>query len=505
MTPGASLEPQSPAERIAAIANTVQRHWPVALTSLALALAIAAVHIITATPIYEAKALVLLQPSDAVAATLEAGVTSPINAQRDLDTNAGLLTVTPVADAVRRRLQLAESSPSLLSRVSLSGQQESNLVTVAVRDGSATRASQIATAFAYAAATYRATVTRAQLQDAIDAGRASLATMDPSARAMVSGRVRELRAAQAVQTGGMRVIQPARVPTSPATPRAGLILGIALAVGLALAITASLLWSRFAGRLRRASDVAVALAGPVLAVLPRDPERCATATAALAASLIGQGHARDGQVLLWADAARTPLAQDVLDLVCAHLAAAGRSALLIEPDRGLPRRDRTGGERVRAGALPRNGHTPLSLQHVAIDDAAGPAGAPSYAVLSLLDGESPPRARVAGRDPEAVIAVCRRLADVVLVAGSIERTPQFGPLLDACDAVILVADVRRCRRCAARHVRRSMSDASSKLLGVVMTEHGRPRSRRRPAGAPRRRTTATPSVDLPADLPLSAP
>lgn len=493
MTTDHGRDPQSPAERIAATVAIVRRRWPVALTTLALVLAIAAVHLATATPIYEARALVLLQPSDAVTATLEGGAVSPINAQRDLDTNAGLLTVAPVADAVRQRLRLADSSRALLSRVSLSGQQQSNLVTVAVRDASAAGAARIATEYARAAANYRATVARAQLQEAIDAGRASLRTMDLASRAVVSRRLRELRTAKAVQTGGMRVIQPASVPTAPASPRAGVVLATALALGLVLALAAALL----SERLRRASDFAVSFAGPLLAVLPRDPQPCATATAALVASLIGQGHARDGQVLLLADAAQVPLARDVLDLVCAHLAAMGRSALLIEPERA----PQIGAGEDAGGSGDPLGHGPgtLSLQHVAIDDDAGPAGAPSYAVLTMKGGEPQSGARINGGDPGAIIAVCRRLADVVLIAGSLHRSSQLGPLLNDCDAVILVADLRHSRLCAARRARGAMGDASAKLLGVVMTEHGRPRPRRRPAGTPCRRPIASPTgnTDLP--------
>lgn len=494
----AQPELRSPAERLGAMVRTVRRRWPLALAVFALVVVVGAVHVTTATRIYEAHAVILLQPSDAVTTTLAGAPGTPVNAQRDLDTNAALVTATPVADAVRRRLGLTESSDALLSRVHLDGQQTSNLVTVAVRDANAMRAAQIATAFARAAGEYRARVARGQLQDAIDAGRRSLLDMDDSSRRVVEQRLQELSAAEAVQTGGMRVVQPAAVPASPAAPRAALALGGAFGLGLALALGAALLAERLDDRLRDAAEVAACFASPVLAVLPCERGSRAAGAAELAATLIDRGLACDGQVLLFADAGETPLASDVTELVCAHLAAAGRSALLVET------RPREAMQPHDLGPRRHDGPGTLSLQHVSLTDEAGPAGSPSYAVLGIMPGEPEADAPPRGRDPGSLIPIARRLADVVLVAGSVADLRRLRALLGASDAVALIADVRCTKASAAPRARAAIASAPSKLVGVVLAESGRPAVRRRRASAPRRAGLTAPVIDLPPHLAEAA-
>lgn len=177
----------------------------------------------------------------------------------------------------------------------------------------------------------------------------------------------------------------------------------------------------------------------------------------------------------------TTLAPDVAELVCAHLAAAGRSALLVEiaPRHHVHRWD----------VSPRldGGRGTLSVRHVSSVNASGPEGSSSYALLEVTPGESRPGAPPPGCDPGSVLAVARRLADVVLVAGSTGLPQQLEAVLGASDAIVLVVENELA---PTRAVKREIGKASSKLVGVVVAE--RRRCAAAPEAAATQRSTARP-------------
>ena len=89
---------------------------------------------------YEATAQILLQQPDQVNAVLNPdAITSAANVQREVNTNAQLITSVPVIDAVRRQLRLTESVPDLVDRLSVTGEATSNLVEITARDGAPDR------------------------------------------------------------------------------------------------------------------------------------------------------------------------------------------------------------------------------------------------------------------------------------------------------------------------------------------------------------------------------
>src|SRR3954447_18146369 len=113
---------------------------------------------------YEATAQILLQQPDQVNAVLNPeAIASAANAQREVNTNAELITASPVIDGVRRKLHLPGTTRDLARVLSVTGEATSNLVEITASDTDPHRAAEIATAVATQYQTYR----RASAQEAI--------------------------------------------------------------------------------------------------------------------------------------------------------------------------------------------------------------------------------------------------------------------------------------------------------------------------------------------------
>ena len=88
-----------------------RRAWAAAIFLLTLVAALAASRVGPSR--YEATAQILLQQPDQVNAVLNPdAITSAANVQREVNTNAQLITSVPVIDAVRRQLRLARACRS---------------------------------------------------------------------------------------------------------------------------------------------------------------------------------------------------------------------------------------------------------------------------------------------------------------------------------------------------------------------------------------------------------
>ena len=113
----------TPTERAGNFVVALRRRWPIALLVFVLTLASAVALTHMQQKKYEATAQILLQPTDAVQGVVSPGsVSSPADAQRDINTYAQMITVDPVADAVRHQLGLKTALPALVSRISVVGQ-----------------------------------------------------------------------------------------------------------------------------------------------------------------------------------------------------------------------------------------------------------------------------------------------------------------------------------------------------------------------------------------------
>jgi non-specific protein-tyrosine kinase len=118
------------------------RHWAWLLV-LAAVLAGAAAYLLTKqmTPVYQASTTMLINEAPS---TKSADYTSIITSERLAQTYAQLITTQPILDEVANRLQQGISGEDLKDPISVSTVQDTQLLTVKVRDTLPTRAADIA-------------------------------------------------------------------------------------------------------------------------------------------------------------------------------------------------------------------------------------------------------------------------------------------------------------------------------------------------------------------------
>jgi capsular polysaccharide biosynthesis protein len=495
---------RSPAQDLGAALRALRRRSGTAAAIFALTLCGGVVVSRLSPTQYRATAEILLQQTDQVNAVLNPeAVTSAANAQREVNTNAQLITSIPVIDAVRARLHLTESAPELIDRVSVGGEATSNLVEIAVTDLRPRRAAHVATAVAVEYQAYRRRSDQNAIGSAIDAARLRLGAMDDAARRSSEGRALEARLHQletgaAVATGGVQVVRRAAVPSSPAPPLPPLAAAATVALALALAALAVATLERIDRRLTDQRAVEEAFGHPVIGRIPaagpgHDPQRV-EAFDALAARL---GHAvpgAPGRVLLVA--AGVPYSGDDAAIRLAEaLAEVEPRVLLIEADlrhEGAPLDGAAAGEGGLTAVL--RGRSTLEDEVMLASYApAGDDDLPSrtWELLAAGAGAGRPTALLGSPQMRDLLALARSRADTVIVAApSLTSAADVLALAPLCDEIIVVVRERWATRDDARRGREALDTTSARVRGIIL-ERGR---RARPWPRRRRRSVRTASL-----------
>jgi succinoglycan biosynthesis transport protein ExoP len=490
----------TPEQDVGAIVRAVRRRWRPALAVLALTLLAAVVVSRVGAARYEATAQILLQQPDQVNAVLNPDATaSAANAQREVNTNAELITSIPVVDAARRTLRLDESTQSLIARLAVSGEATSNLVRITASDPRPQQAALIATAVAKEYQKYRAESAQAAIGSAIDAARARLNSMSATDRGSAEGqaldaRLHQLVPAQAIATGGVQIVRPAAVPTA-ATPRLGpLQAAVALLLGLLLAAAVVAILERTDRRLLDDEALESALGMPVLARVPRrrrrrgaeDPERVA-AYDALAARLRLTPRGRDAYVLMVAPAALR-VADDVADQLAAAISDLGERVLMIVADLRADAAERQAPASGLAAVLRRESTLAAELVHGSCggDDGRPVDDAPSWELLRAGKLVRRSASLLGSAAFEDVMLEARERADVIVVVAP--PLPAAGDVLvlaSVCDAIVVSVGPGTITVDEAQRANDVLASASAPLLGLVFD-----RARRPPAPRARRRARA---------------
>ncbi|MEZ0293850.1 MAG: Wzz/FepE/Etk N-terminal domain-containing protein [Solirubrobacteraceae bacterium] len=501
-----TIEPKltTPEQDLGGIARAVLRRWRPALGVLALTLLAAVAVSRFGGQQYQATAQILLQQPDQVNAVLNPDATaSAANAQREVNTNADLITSIPVVDAVRHKLRLRESAQSLIDRLSVSGEATSNLVRITARDPRPQQAARIATAVAREYQNYRRGSAQQAIGSAITAARARLDGMTAADRRSAEGqaidaRLHQLEPAQVIATGGVQIVRPAAVPAS-AVPRLGLLqAAVALLLGLLLAAAVVAILERTDRRLVDDEALEAALGLPLLARVPRsrpwsgaeDAERVA-AYNSLAARLRLTAPGRDARVLMVAPAAGRVAGE--VDRLAAAISDLGERVLVIMADfraEGTEPRNPSSG---LAAVLRGESTLAAELVHATCSGLGGrpAADAPSWELV--------PAGECVRRSPsllgsaalqDVVLEACERADVVIVVAPPLAAAGDVLVLATVCDAIVVAVGPGPMTADAAQRVRDVLAAASLPVLGVVFDRGRRPPApraphRRRPAKAHR--------------------
>lgn len=246
--------------------------WPIVVAMVAIAVAAAAFYAQSAAKQYKAEADVLVtpfnDPSDAFAG---------ISLLRDEQSSvyaAGLIVTTPaVTTAVIDRLDLSVSRTELLDSITVKPLQQSNIIAIEAKAGSAREAAQLANAFATVLIEQRSAAFQRELDKAIERVRDRLATAAPkSGEALaLEDQLAALTSLVGAPDPTLEIFSRAVPPEKAAWPRPLLSIVIAFFAALLLGIVLVLVLERLDPRIAAEGEVASAL--PIVAWIPRAPRR----------------------------------------------------------------------------------------------------------------------------------------------------------------------------------------------------------------------------------------
>ena len=490
--PPPSEELRTAGERVGRLLEMLRRRWPIALTVFLITLGTTFALMLRGSKEYEATAQILLQPSDQVSQLIFPGVApSPVNGEREVDTDVRLITSEPVADAVRRELGASSPGAALATKVSVSGQTTSNLVSITARASDPEQARRIATAFAVQYRAYRRATLRGAIDDAIASGERTLAALPASARRGPVGsalrtRLTELQTNAAIGTGGVQVLQRAS-PVARASQHRILAGVVSVLVATILAIVAARLHEWIDPRLLSREDAELAFGLPVLASarvgrrrlrrnLATTPD--VDAFASLASRLTVGMRREEARIVMVSSTGASNVASGVAEQLATQIAAQHRRVVLIDA-------------RLRGNSLVplSNGHRPSGLTGLllgakSLDDELGSlpdvAVAPfgehtngsnvSYRVLWSGGPVSNAGALLGRPELEGVIRRAAAQADVVLIEGPPPSPASDSlPVAAISDDILLAAELRSTTREDASEARNALGPLYGKVLGMVLT------------------------------------
>jgi polysaccharide biosynthesis transport protein len=481
---------RAPSERAQSFLALLHQRWPAALLVFALTFLSAIVLTSMRHKKYDASAQILIQPTDAVQAKISPGaVSTPANAERDINTNAQLITVDPVVSAVRHQLNLNTSLSSLASQISVSGEASSNLVSITARDTNPARAAQLASAFATQYQIYRRQSALAQINRALASAEAT-----PQAKlhgSPVIERIAQLQAAAAAETGGVQIIKPAKVPTSPSSPKLLTSALMGLIGGLALAVMALFGLQAIDRRLLDAPQLESAFGTSVLATLPGggargDRARLLSARRQalndLAARLAFTDAGAKRCVIMISPSNGLQSASAVALGLAEALGVLGRSVVLIEADLAGRQTLRVGESEQSAGltaVLTGNGSfdSEITDVHFVVGSTGrhelGPWARASYSLLPSGPHMAEPEVLLGQPAMREVLEKARSRADFVFVlSGSLERPSAVLPIASLCDGAIVLVRERAVNGDQARQMVELLHSARLSLLGTVLLTGG---------------------------------
>ena len=334
--------------------QVVRSGWWLILTIVVVAVAATGVYLATASKVYEAHARVLVTPvSNNDTSSTDLGLfRESADPTRELETAASLVVTSEVANRVRGQLHLSQGVRSLQHDVSASPVAQSNLVDVAARSHSPSRAKNLADAFANQFVQERTAELYSRIDALVPHLRQMLNSLPPTstgAKAAIAAEIRDLETRRIQPDPTVHYETPADLPTSPVSPRPALSLAAALVAGLILGLGSVFAISFLDPRLRREEQLQASYQIPVLARVQREsrgrsgplrPDELSPATrdgyqTLHAALTVSRPAASSRSVLVTGPSAGDGKSTTSINLACA-LAASGKRVLLVEADSRRP-------------------------------------------------------------------------------------------------------------------------------------------------------------------------
>jgi polysaccharide biosynthesis transport protein len=196
-----------------------------------------------------------------------------IDPTREAATNGQLVGLPIVADKAAESLE-GVSGAEVLEAVEVEPSAEADTAKIAATTPDPELSAAMANAYGGAYIDFRRAADRGQVQDAIDVAEASLEDLTPTERegkegAALNEQLDRLKLAQALQTGGAELVQPADVPSSPSSPQTKRNVLLGFILGALLGICLAALLERVDRRVRSVDELEEIYDVPILARIPR--------------------------------------------------------------------------------------------------------------------------------------------------------------------------------------------------------------------------------------------
>lgn len=195
--------------------------------------------------------------------------------QRQAATNIKLVSSDEVAVRTANALDLPGlNAAGVRAAVTVVPEGESELIAIEATDPDPVLAAEIANEFASQYIEFSRDEARAK----IDATKAPIKAQleeipeeerDATSASVLEGKIRQLEALRAIQTGNAELAEPAVEPVSPSSPRTTRNVALGIFLGLLLGIGLALTREQFDRRLRDLDEVEEILRLPVLGTIPR--------------------------------------------------------------------------------------------------------------------------------------------------------------------------------------------------------------------------------------------
>lgn len=414
------------------------------------------------------------------------GFESSQDPDREAATNVRLVSLRAVADRAERRLPGIDS---VSSKVRVSAEGQSNVVTVAATDSNRSTAARIANTFAEEYIRFRRQADQSKVRGARELVSRQLRRLSPAEREGPRGRSlrqrgEELQILASLQTGNAELVQRAKPPTSASAPKPvrsaviGAFLGLLIGVGLAL------LLERLDRRIRDPKEMERIFNRPVLSAIPESRALAKSgpvgkgsrdeleAFQMLRANLRYFNVDRDIKSVLITSAAPGDGKTTVAWNLASAASSSGTNALVIEADLRHPRLSASLGSQSTQGlSTVLSGEIELEEAVQQVPVAEGRNGRVPRTVDVLLAGPIPPN--------PADLLESDRMRELIKEAEGgydlvVIDTPPTSvvsdaiPLLSEVGGVVVVGRLGKSTREAVGHLKNQLENLDAPTLGVVV-------------------------------------
>ncbi|MFN8164562.1 MAG: P-loop NTPase, partial [Solirubrobacterales bacterium] len=376
--------------------RVVRERWWIVAGTTALCVIASLVLSLTSQTTYEAtSSLVFRDPGLSSAVTGGAALfPSSTDPQREAATNTELVRSLDVAKLVVEDLSLNESAESLLDSVTISDEENTDIVDITASSSNAELAAAIANSFAEQYVTYRRQSDRRKVLQGERLVRERLRGEPEGSpeRAELENALRTLVLLESVQTGNAEVVGTATVPSSPSSPTPIRDAVLALIFGVVLGVSLALILDLLDRRVKTVEDFERRYGLRLLAAIPQRMfaeaeagDRTVAEPFLILRSAVDYRSSWDEiKVILVTSAAPGEGKTTVAVNLARSLALGGQSVALVEADMRRP----SVGKLVDLGPVGPGLSTALAMDTPVVSDLVGDPDAPNLRVLP--SGPPPP-------------------------------------------------------------------------------------------------------------------